>query len=465
VNLVGKAISQLGAIGAQDVDTVIRPTKTFFKSKHSRHTAFAMEPKDFQFQNVVDYNRSVQAVIPRNGDLLAKLYLVIELNPLTANQNGATGMFVDDIGRAMLNEVDFEAGSVFYDRLRPEFLHIWEELTILTENQLGQLTGKSAVPLTRTLWAQSSQWLYVPLEFWFQREYGAALPLVALHLTDVKIDVTLNPKNTLIIDAANTPVPGYSPGTTDGSINQFFLTGEFIYLDDPERDFFARTEHKYLITQNQYQQTTIQANSGLTANIDMHFNHPTKELIFFGRQITFETAPFYDPFNFSGQEGTVVAPPPPANPAFNAPVPGQGEFLQELFRTMQITLNGNNRVNARDPKYYSVIQPYNHHTRVPQKQGIYVYSFALSPEAPGPTGSLNFSRIENSQLQFVFRTQPYVNIDFQIIARNLNVVSVGGGKRSNAAVKASVSRHTQCKAFASDFTKWNCNTSKFRETP
>jgi hypothetical protein len=358
-------------------------------------------------QNVVDYARTATAVIPRNGDLLAKLWLVIELAALAVDGAGRTGRFVDDVGRAIVEEISFEAGSVLYDRLRPEFMHVWEELSILQENQLGRLTGKSESTVDLALWATAAQRLYVPLEFWFQREYGAALPLVALHLTDVKINVRLKTKAQVVATDPNSPVAGTYDSTTavstSGAITDMFVCGEFIYLDDPERDFFARSEHKYLITQNQYLQQTI-ASGSTSAAIDVHFNHPCKEFIMFNRTSTNTTA--QDWFNFAGQE--------------------TGKYAEHAFKTLALTLNGNDRIKARDPLYFRSLQCQQHHTRIPSKH-IYVYSLALSPEQPGPTGSLNLSRIENTQFQLVFTAALGVATDYFISVRNFNVVTVAGG--------------------------------------
>jgi hypothetical protein len=317
------------------------------------------------------------------------------------------GMFVDDAARALISEISLEAGSVLYDRLRPEFLHSWEELTVLRENQLGRVTGKSASVAERASWGAAAQRFYVPLEFYFQREYGAAIPLVALHLTDIKINLTLKAKTDIMCSQT-----GASYTAAGGAINACYLLGEFVYLDDPERDFFARTEHKYLITQNQYFSTSLSASFSTTQTFAMTFNHPVKELIIFGRQTSGATVlPSLTTnnkswFSFVGQEAA-----------------GMNE--EHLFSTLAIVLNGNDRVKKRDPLYYRSIQCQTHHTRIPSKH-IYVYSFALSPEQPGPTGSVNLSRIENCQLTFEFGTTTNA-MDIHVIARNLNVASVGGG--------------------------------------
>lgn len=390
---------QLNAVGTQDGDTIIKPERTFFRARHKRHTPFAQEPKEIQFQNVADYNRTATATIPRSADLLAKLYLQIDLGSLAAGVGGAGVHFVDDVGRAIIDNIVLEAGSVQYDILYPEFMHAWEELSLLAERHLGRLTGKAATAATLEGWAQNTQKLYIPLEFYFQRDYAHAVPLISLHLTDLKVKVKL--KNKIdIVDPSYTIVDG------DALIANMSLLGEFIYLDDAERDLFARTRHKYLITQNQRTIYSVAA-TATTASIPIHFNHPTKEFIIVNRTAANTTAKNW--FNFSGQE--------------------VGQYAGEAFATLAITLNNNTRVAARDPLYFRVLQASEHHTRIPDKH-IYVYSLAIAPEASPPSGSLNLSRIENTRIELTFGASLPAPTEFYVFGRSINVVRVGQGVSS-----------------------------------
>lgn len=393
-------MQQLNGMGQQDIELIIRPTRTFFSSKHKRHTPFAQEPKEIQFQNVADYSRTANATIPRSADLLAKLYLVIDLGSLNDGTGGAGVRFVEDVGRAIIDTVVLEAGSVQYDILWPEFMHCWEELSILSERQLGRLTGKAVQASTLEAWAQFTQRLYIPLEFFFQRDYASAVPLISLHLTDLKVKVTLKAKVDIVDPARGTIL------AADAKIENMFLLGEFIYLDDAERDLFARTQHKYLIPQ--HQKTTRTATAGLNSlSIPIHFNHPTKEFILINRTDANTTAKAW--FNFVGQE--------------------VGQYAGEAFASMALTLNNNDRVKARDPLYFRVIQNAEHHTRIPDKH-IYVYSIAIAPESPSPSGSLNLSRIENTCIELTFGAALPLATEFMIFARSINVIRVYSGVSS-----------------------------------
>ena len=397
------SVIQLNAIGGQDTDVHISPERTFFQTRHKRHTPFAQEPKEIQFNTTTAYGREATANIPRSADLLAKLYLVIDLNKLTLN----TDAFVEDVGRAIIDSVQLEAGSVTYDTLWPELMHAYEDLSELSEQQLGKVTGSTGNQLNATGvalrqgWATAGQRLYIPLEFYFQKDYGHAIPLISLHLTDLKVRVRLKNK----VDIIDPVVSAATQTGTDGDIANMFLLGEFVYLDDAERDLFARPRHKYLITQNQRTVHAVAAGATSTS-IPIFFNHPTKEFILMQRATAATIGK--DWFDFTGSEA--------------------GQYVDEAFLTMAITLNNNDRVRARDPLYFGVVQPKAHHTRVPEGK-VYVYSLAIAPEMSPPTGSLNLSRIENTRIDLTFSSGAAA-ADWYVFARSINVVKVYAGVAS-----------------------------------
>jgi hypothetical protein len=391
-------ITQLSVLGKQDVETTISPQLTFWKSTFKRHTDFAMEPKAIEFQGQTGYGKTSQALLPRNGDLVAKLWLVLDIGQLDSGNGGAR--FVEDLGRAIFEEIKLEIGSVIYDRMFPELEHAWEELTTLTERQLGRLTGKSNSVAELTDWAKTDQLLYIPINFFFTTDYGSALPVVALHLTDVKISVKVKAKADVIV---TTGAP-YTITANDAIINDMYLMAETVYLGDAERDWFADTQQKYVITQNQFLGKTTVLAGKTRESIQLTFNHPCKELIVVSRKASNSTAKNY--FNFSGEE--------------------TGKFSGEAFKTMLVKLNGNDRFEKRDPLYFRVVQNKCHHSRIPKKH-IYTYSFALWPEDPNPSGSLNMSRVDNTHVEFEY-TQPLAeSLDVFIFTRNINVSTIGSG--------------------------------------
>lgn len=365
---------------------------------YKRHTPFALEPKTVEFSGTSDYGRRIVATVDKIGDLLVKPYLYFELSAIAAG--AGTARCCDDVGRAILESVELTLGSIQFDIIYPEYMHLREELTTDAERQLGKLTGKSSSVAELVTMAQNVQYLWVPLDFYFADDYGAAMPLVALHLTDVKIACKLRSKSDVII---GNPDP-YVVQATDLVINDCHLVFETAILDDPERDWFSSTPLKYLITQHQYLGAQTVRSGSTNATIDVVFNHPIKEFNWVFRSTTNTTAKNY--FNFSGEE--------------------TGNLAGECFKDMQLLFNGQQRVAAQSPLYYRVIQNKNHHTRIPRKH-VYTYSLSLYPQDANPTGSVNGSRMDTIRMLFTFTAGLAVDYDFMLYATNINTATVHRG--------------------------------------
>jgi hypothetical protein len=392
-------VTQLGLSGKQDTLLSAKPEITYFKSQIRRHSVFASEPKVAEMQGSVGYDRRQICTIPRMGDLLSKIYLYVKLGELDTGLGGAR--YVDDVGRAIINEVSLEIGSVVYDKLYPEYMHAYEELSVIREKQLRKLTGKSSSIPELVSWAQQIQHLFVPLNFWIMDDWGQSLPIVSLHLSELKINLKTNSKSSLII---GNPAP-YVVTAADATIHEMYIFTEVVFLSDAERQFMAKNELTYVIGQVQSLGAQTVAALSREARLDLNFNHPTKELIWFGRTETNTTAQNW--FNFVGQE----------------PV---GEFTGELFASATLKLNNNNRFENQLPQYFRIIQNNHHHTRIPEKH-IYVYSFSLFPESFQPSGSCNFSRLDSTRLYLTFTSPIADAMTVFVFARSVNIISIGRG--------------------------------------
>jgi hypothetical protein len=102
-----------------------------------------------------------------------------------------------------------------------------------------------------------------------------------------------------------------------------------------------------------------------------------------------------------------------------------------------LKLNGHDRFALRQGAYFNKVQTLNHHTTVPASPGINVYSFALKPEEHQPSGTCNFSRIDNAKLTLTLnagfdnagaaRTGAGIAGNVKIFATNYNVLRVMSG--------------------------------------
>ena len=551
---MGGGLMQLVAYGAQDVYLTGNPQITFWKVTYRRHTNFAMESIEQTFNGQADFGRRVQCTVSRNGDLAYRTYLQVTL-PEVNQQDGASGQddggvyarWLDCPGEQMISMVEVEIGGQRIDRQYGDWMHIWNQLTLTSEQEAGynkmignttQLTyltdpefaeiatacGAASVPeaVCAPRKALPETTLYVPLQFWFCRNPGLALPLIALQYHEVKINIEIRPLDEcLFAVSAVQNVSNASSKKVAGAYSKSLVAAslyvDYVFLDTDERRRMAQNPHEYLIEQLQY---TGDESIGSSSNkIKLNFNHPCKELVWVvqpdahvaycdsflpGR--TMHMALGAQPFNYSdaidalpnsilafgsskqsrgdnqvidgsglfndtqndfdaGAEttgpddggampGNFVGIPgairPNSSGGFNqgdaakgtvSGVSDAGVFVlaetalnmhcwgENPVVTAKLQLNGQDRFSEREGTYFDLVQPYQHHTRNPDT-GINVYSFALRPEEHQPSGTCNFSRIDNATLQLIVSAAAIGGTQtakVRVYATNYNVLRVMSG--------------------------------------
>ena len=298
---MGGGLMQLVAYGAQDIYLTGNPQITFFKVVYRRHTNFSMECIQQTFNGSATFgssNNSGTVTVSRNGDLLSRVYVRVD-------QNSTDGISGDQI----IKDVTLEIGGQEIDKHTREWLQVWAELTTPESKAAGYkyLTGG----FTNTLVSSggtNQQSVMVPLQFWFCRNPGLALPLIALQYHEVKIKVTWGTKTEIARDGASNV----------STVPTAELWCDYIYLDTDERRRFAQVSHEYLIEQLQHQ-----SEGSAASKYKMNFNHPVKELVW---------------TNTSSNITTQKA---------------------------KLTLNGHDRLAEQTREYYQIRQPLDHHTAVP----------------------------------------------------------------------------------------------------
>ncbi len=403
---------QLVAYGAQDIYLTGNPQITFFKVVYRRHTNFAVESIEQTFNGQADFGKRVTATISRNGDLIQQMYLEV----LTPVMGAGAHTWTYGIGNALVKQAEIEIGGQLIDRQYGDWMNIWTELTTPEGKRSGydNMVGNRAGSTTQggSVSALETARFYVPLQFWFNRNPGLALPLIALQYHEVKLNLELRSANELI--------NGADTATTSGLGCKLYV--DYIYLDTDERRRFAQVSHEYLIEQVQFTGAESITAGSANKNVTLNFNHPVKELIW-AHVRTLRTAVNSTTgnrwFNYSGAtaDNTVET---------------------DSFTTALLQLNGHDRFSVRGADYFRKVQNYEHHSRVPRvgkdlattdnrSQYIYSYSFALSPEEHQPSGTCNFSRIDNAVLQLGYGKDSLSKVDgsnAQTEAMNLNIYAV-----------------------------------------
>ena len=239
---MGGGLMQLVAYGAQDIYLTGNPQITFFKVVYRRHTNFSMETIEQTVSGtaIASAGGTGTVTISRNGDLVHKVYV-------TSSTAGIEN------GDELVSEVELEIGGQKIDRHYKEWNQIWNELSTPESQAVGLKSMKGCVGSSGTTGAGMVQ---VPLNFWFCRNPGLALPLIALQYHEVKLKFTWG------TDALT--------GATDATCK---VMCDYIYLDTDERRRFAQVSHEYLIEQLQKQ------SADTSGSVKLNFNHPVKELI------------------------------------------------------------------------------------------------------------------------------------------------------------------------------------------
>ena len=390
---MGGGLMQLVAIGAQDVHLTGNPQISFFKVVYRRHTNFSMESIEQSFNGTAKPGSRVTCTISRNGDLVTNMWLEVDM--------GTTANLVNSVGHALIEYVELEIGGQRIDKHYGEWLEIWSELTLPEEKRQGfkEMIGRRD---TGTSIAMQNKKLYIPLQFFFCRNPGLALPLIALQYHEVKLNIKFREASEL--------------NTDDGTFTDFDsvkLYVDYVYLDTEERQRFAQMSHEYLIEQLQH----TGAESTKSDQVRLNFNHPVKELVWAIRPSG------ADPLVFGSSELT-----------YGSTKLDDSEFANvdtDRFISAKLQLNGHDRFTERDAAYFRLVQPFQHHTRVPNKH-IYCYSFALNPEAHQPSGTCNFSRLDNVTLNLTgmsssARSGPNAELLVYAVSNNILRITSGMG--------------------------------------
>jgi len=399
---MGGGLLQLVAYGAQDAYLSGNPQITFWRGLFKRHTNFAMEPFRVNMTGQAAWGTKHSAVLGRHADLVSSAYIEVELD----DDSNRT---IYDTGdrRAAFNFVEYaeiDIGGQVIDRQYGEFLYLWSTLAHTADqranmNAMVKLDGingncVNGRPTRRNL-------TYIPLMFFFCRNPGAALPLIALQYHEVKINILWNKPQIIFKDDGNTT----TGVVTVVNPSQANLVIDYVYLDVEERRRMAQESHEYLIEQTQYNE-----DKGLTSaqnRVDLTFNHPIKELIWVTQ------ASYRKNCRYSTNQITPLT-------------------YDAIIYDCALQLNGQDRVPGFPGNYYSAVQAYQHHSGVSQS-GVYSYSFAIKPEEHQPSGTCNFSRIDTATLvfsvdgSFLINNTDINNYDIRVYALNYNILRVMSG--------------------------------------
>jgi len=467
---------QLVAYGAQDVYLTGQPKVTFFQAVYKRHTNFAMENIQQTVNGTATNSGRVSVTIARNGDLVGNMYMAIPSNSSAVAQNlFSTNAQVDVcwLAERAISAVELTIGGQRIDKHYQTWFRLYAEVFLGESDKIayGKMTS-SPQPLSDPTNSYSKTYVYLPLLFFFNRNPGLYLPLIALQYHEVRLDFDLT-----------SYITNYF-----GSNPSFEIWANYVYLDTEERRRFAQKGHEYLIEQVQHTggDSLTASASASTSTVRLSFNHPVKELIWCYQNSAAPTSTqnTNTMWNFSSNMANVnvtcstqplllgpVLPHAIGAPHLfvsTAPIIGAiasvtqnqlnavsnilfnasnttGQVTSNIFwveegasngtagsacevgplGTFKLILNGQDRFKEQLGKYFNQYQPYIYHTGTPYP-GIYVYSFALQPEEHQPTGTCNFSRIDNAQVSLNMKQTNPSGLQ-KMFAINYNILRIQSG--------------------------------------
>lgn len=458
-------LMQLVAYGAQDVYLTGQPKVTFFQALYKRHTNFAMENIQQTVNGTPSNNGRVSVTIARNGDLVGGMYVRLVPNQTSAAALTSTNASFDMcwVAERAIAAIELTIGGQRIDKHYQNWFRLYAEVFLGESDKInyGKMTS-SSVPIADNTNPNS---VYLPLVFFFNRNPGLFLPLIALQYHEVRMDFDLTSYFTSYFGASS-PV--------------FEVWANYVYLDTEERRRFAQKGHEYLIEQVQHTggdaitatggSAAIGTTSPVSQTIRLSFNHPVKELIWcYQNTNTIATNSLWN-FSTSCANVNVTCGSSPAligavlphvagcphvyanllaitattitalngltsnigwveEGSSQAAVAGSlvstlGNEVGPLFN-FKVVLNGQDRFKEQQGKFFNQYQPFVYHTGTPYP-GIYVYSFALQPEEHQPTGTCNFSRIDNAQVAINMKGNFTTPIQ-KMYAINYNILRIQSG--------------------------------------
>jgi sugar lactone lactonase YvrE len=338
-----------------------RPETSYFIQRYAKSSQLSNQIISIPLDTAINFGEEFTMKIYQEADLVTGAYLEFKY------PSGQPPAVCDSFGTYMFNWIQLEYGDQILERIDGEFLEIMNDLTVPQGKQgaLSNLVGKN---LTSNLSVYITR-----LSF---DMFKKGMPICALK-EDPHIRFSLRNFNEGCPTATNTNPPFSA---------QLFVN--YVFLPEPERNYFIKNPLTYLFEQTQRFDTTL-GKSNCTVLTD--FQNCTKEL-------------------FIVIQSSIGLP----------------YQWTDVLRYMRLVLNGTEIIpyDIGTSLFMRCLQPLENHTRAPDRN-FYMYPFAIDPENDDPTGTVNLTGLKQ-QFDFVLLPSRYPNI-VHIHTKTYNVLKIQDG--------------------------------------
>lgn len=398
------ALLELSARGEPDVNLIGNPQMTYFKGVYRRHTNFARFEHKQIFMGDYGFGRHIVANLDKKGDMLYRSLLNIQLPAIVPVNVNNPASWINGIGNFLIKKVTLKLGGEPIVEMSGDYLDIYHQFSLEADKyntysaMVGRVNGYSSNSQTGALS------LYVPLPFWFTRELSQVLPVISIGYMDISVEVDFRDLvDCIYTGASKGALATYVANLADLKIQDCQLINEYIYLDATERTVFAKAPNlDYMIEQVQEVEYSV-ASSQATGNFDIFFNLPVKTLIWFYRSEANEDINRWDLYYIPG--GSAPIPP---------------------LVTANLQLNGLDRFEKRDATYFRLVSGLYHHRSSSVASYVYEYCFAESVDEIQPSGTCNFSMLDDARMIIEFNSLVQAG-RLVIIGVNYNYLKIKSG--------------------------------------
>lgn len=445
------------SIGPQDYHLSANPQITHFKSVFRRYTNFSIDYQKIYFsgEEGEDFSKSCYAKVKHDGDLLGKLFLEVNIAGKT---NEAGAYTVNHFGNSLIKKVELIIGGYKIDTLYSQWLQIYQELTNPTESKQttsdikggkfsnlnfnsdlisteidiknricgdmplvfggGVRNNNSNLSFSKNDNVNDKYYykkIFVPLPFWFTKKSGMYLPLCSIYNHEIEIKIDFEDEIKL---------KGDSKKITELKIKDISLYGEFVHLAEDEKKRFTQSNHEYIIEQHQLSSGSHTLTNNISSNSDNIYELDNKKYgLFFDHPVKYITWVVVNEGDYGYNAGQ--------GPCYFTSLTTNSLYGNDGYDgKVNIKLNGQDKEPQLAMSYYTRLFPKNYLKNIPDLDRIGFYSFSLNPLEIEPSGTCNFSKIENFDIELILANNNVVNIKNKKIyffAVNYNVLIITDG--------------------------------------